>query len=500
MKKKLLLVSLITFLFIFIQPVSSFAAGAFKISVSKSTMEYGTTQKVKVANAGKNKVTYKSSNTKVATVDKKGTIKAQYPGTAKITATAGKSRSTVSVKVIQKVTDLKIALKGNIAYINYSNPTNAVVQYEPIRAAKPVISYSIADTSIAKVDQNGKITALKEGKTTLTLKAGLKKKNFPITVKYGEIFWTKSIGMPYSYVPDASWSSNDKMLSVDNEVWDARNGKLIKIYDDRFIRFYTDGLGAIGNNGKLELYDNRLQQEKYFTYNPDSYASLEGKGKTIYTSDGRVIFFDDRQGLIMVNLASEAIENHYDYDKAYYYSTKDKIELSPDEQTLMVSYEKNLFFFDVNTGKLKEKLTFDGEVSRFAMSHDGSQLTVLYGNYGSAPTMDVIDFNKMLVDYSLDLESSDRKPVDLVYSPNGKYLATSGKDGVINIYRTSDYAHYKTLITPYNKRMIQQNAGNAIDVSNLAFSHDGGKLLAFYDSGSWYREPNVVLWNIGDLK
>ena len=45
------------------------------------------------------KVSYKSSNKKVAAVTAKGVIKAKNPGTTKITVTSGKKKVTVTVKV-----------------------------------------------------------------------------------------------------------------------------------------------------------------------------------------------------------------------------------------------------------------------------------------------------------------------------------------------------------------------------------------------------------------
>lgn len=58
------------------------------------------------------KVVWKSSNTKVATVSANGTVKAVKAGTAVITATAGKVKATCKVTVanpVYKVTSIKLA-------------------------------------------------------------------------------------------------------------------------------------------------------------------------------------------------------------------------------------------------------------------------------------------------------------------------------------------------------------------------------------------------------
>lgn len=79
---------------------SNVKSGA-KLKVGKSK-----TLKVKFtpSNASVKKLSWKSSNTKVLTVSKKGKIKAKKPGTAKITATAtdgSKKKVTVKIKVVK---------------------------------------------------------------------------------------------------------------------------------------------------------------------------------------------------------------------------------------------------------------------------------------------------------------------------------------------------------------------------------------------------------------
>ena len=58
------------------------------------------TVKYKVTPSGANKgVKWKSSNKKIATVSKKGVIKAKKKGTAKITVKCGKAKKTIKVTV-----------------------------------------------------------------------------------------------------------------------------------------------------------------------------------------------------------------------------------------------------------------------------------------------------------------------------------------------------------------------------------------------------------------
>ena len=69
-----------------------------KLSKKKATLDTGKTLALKLSGT-KQKITWKSANTKVATVTSKGVVKAVAPGTAKITATVLKKKFTCTVTV-----------------------------------------------------------------------------------------------------------------------------------------------------------------------------------------------------------------------------------------------------------------------------------------------------------------------------------------------------------------------------------------------------------------
>ncbi len=83
----------------FIGNVAVAQAATVKISESKLTMEIAATTTLKVTGT-KSKVTWKSSNKKVASVTNKGVVTAQSVGTAKITATVNKKNYTCTVTVV----------------------------------------------------------------------------------------------------------------------------------------------------------------------------------------------------------------------------------------------------------------------------------------------------------------------------------------------------------------------------------------------------------------
>ena len=146
---------------------------------------------VNPSNATNKGVTWSSSNSSVAKVDQNGKVTAVGKGTATITVTTkdGAKKATCIITVteeskpsivpVQSVTLNKAKeslLKGNtitlVATINPSNATNKGV------------TWSSSNSSVAKVDQNGKVTAVGKGTATITVttKDGAKKATCTIIV------------------------------------------------------------------------------------------------------------------------------------------------------------------------------------------------------------------------------------------------------------------------------------------------------------------------------
>ena len=134
-------------------------------------------------------VSWKSSRSSVATVNKKGKITGKKAGTAVITVTlASGATANVKVKVQKKAVQpvsLRIAcsrLKSNRITLKKGQRTTCKVTVSPF-TCKTKVTFSSANPKIVKVSGNGKIIARKAGKTKITVKAGKKKKVIWVTVK-----------------------------------------------------------------------------------------------------------------------------------------------------------------------------------------------------------------------------------------------------------------------------------------------------------------------------
>gem|GEM_PF-1078620 len=118
------------------------------------------------------KVKWKSSNTKIVTVDQKGRIKGIKPGNAVITCTAqdgGGAEGTCEVEVCQMVTE--ITLDNSYLSMVVGDVATIVPTVRPKGATYGVV-WESADPTIAVVDkQSGRVTALKAGDTQIKAKA-----------------------------------------------------------------------------------------------------------------------------------------------------------------------------------------------------------------------------------------------------------------------------------------------------------------------------------------
>ncbi len=120
-------------------------------------------------------VTWSSSKREVAFVDNTGKITGFKAGTTKITASANGAKAVCTVTV--KEPTFKIGTIKTSVYRGNST----TVKGTPTPTAE--IVWKSADLSIATVDNNGKITGVKKGTTTITATAHGISKNCIVTVK-----------------------------------------------------------------------------------------------------------------------------------------------------------------------------------------------------------------------------------------------------------------------------------------------------------------------------
>lgn len=150
--------------------------GVTGVSLDKNTVTLSANKKiaivanVKPSSASNKKVTWSSNNKDVATVDSNGIVTAKSVGVAEITAKTkdGGYKAKCLVVVIQPVKSVKLNASKKTLDIDESATLKATVS--PSNATTKDVTWSSSNKKVAKVNSKGKITALKAGTATISVK------------------------------------------------------------------------------------------------------------------------------------------------------------------------------------------------------------------------------------------------------------------------------------------------------------------------------------------
>ena len=146
------------------------------VALNKTSLELNVgsgetlTATVKPSDATNKGVTWSSSDSDVVSVDNNGKVTAKKAGTATITVTTKdgnyKAECTVTVTNVN-VTGVSLNKTSMSLYIDEEDTLTAIV--EPSNATNKDVTWSSSDSSVASVDENGKVTAKKAGTATITV-------------------------------------------------------------------------------------------------------------------------------------------------------------------------------------------------------------------------------------------------------------------------------------------------------------------------------------------
>lgn len=213
------------------------------------------------------KVTYKSSNKKIATVSKKGVITGKKAGTAKITVASAKNskkKAVVTVKVVKgKVTGIRLNKTSGSLTVGDTEALKATVKIS--KGGSKDVVWTTSNRKVATVSKKGVVRAVGAGTAAITVKAADgtgKKAAYKVTVKKKGTADTqantlkntagknasdvavleKIIKEQAALEADVSWNLNDSSYT-----WD-KNGRLTAI-DWEFVSLCGDismeGLSAL---------------------------------------------------------------------------------------------------------------------------------------------------------------------------------------------------------------------------------------------------------------
>lgn len=298
---------------VFEQSKATLYAGEYTTIVPKEVYQNG--KRMSWATPGKpldkKEFSYKSSNTKVATVSSKGVVTAKKKGTATITVTSiynKKVKGTFKLTVSKGTQKAKITLKKTKATIAVGKSTTISVKSTKGLSAKTV-KYTSSNTKVAAVNSKGKVAGKKAGTATITVTSGVNKKvtaKFKVTVKTPDV-----IDTDYSPKGKAKIVLQETKVTLAPEKsfagWYSEDGPYFAITEFS----PNDGLGKYETPAKIMI----ANKKKYGTaqIKIKSMTGLKSTAVTYKSSNTKVAAVDSmgkvtpkRAGTVVITVTSKA--------------------------------------------------------------------------------------------------------------------------------------------------------------------------------------------------
>ncbi|WP_066259380.1 Ig-like domain-containing protein [Neobacillus drentensis] len=443
------------------------------------------------------KVTYTSSNPKVATVNTAGKLTGVAAGPVTITAKAENKLAKITFSVESHITNLSISKQKDLLDIGEVLDTQTTITLNP-NSKKQLsdikISYSSSNPSVAAVNENGQITGVAEGTVTISAKA--LDKVATSTIKVSPLIWTLDAEELVEDDNNMTWASDSSKFSLNNYILNAKTSTVIKKYNGA-VDFYSKGFGVLDYNpDHLSLYSNNF---KLFNTVADMSASFSGtsffynKYQRRYTPDGSYLLYTTPNDYkYLVNLTTNELEKEF-VGPYGHWGRLYSLDISPNADKTVISGGDEFYIFDLKTGVI-EKTFYDEGVRNLSYNANGSEIATIKYNAADVKIWDVDseDIKYILADHAGEVN-------DFSYSSDGRFFATSGDDGKIIVYDVRDnYRIVRTLITKYDQK--QNRLGwSTNQVKTIAFNPAGKELAATYYT-PFNDEPNLVLWNLNGLK
>lgn len=132
------------------------------------------TASINPSNASNKIVTWKSSDTAIATVDSKGNVKGIKVGKVTITVTtedgkkAAKKEITVKEKKVEDIAVEKVAINGD-KKVAVGESIKLTAEITPNNATDKTVTWKSDNEDISKVDKDGNVSGIKAGTTKITV-------------------------------------------------------------------------------------------------------------------------------------------------------------------------------------------------------------------------------------------------------------------------------------------------------------------------------------------
>lgn len=269
-------------------PVTGIKVSPDTLTLNRKDETAQLTAEVIPSYADNTRVTWKSSDENVVTIDEKGKVTAVGNGTATITVTSvsGNYTATVAVTVKIPVEIEKISIEAEKETLTkLGESTELKVKIEPENADAQKLIWKSENEMIAAVDENGKVTAIGNGTAiiTVTTEDGKNTASITITVKIPDepvINKTKGFGR----LKVRSVNQTKTSITLEWSKLDGVDGYLV--YGNRCntnTKTYKYQKLATITNGRTWTHKN-LKKGTFYKYIVKAYKIVDGKKVVTDTS------------------------------------------------------------------------------------------------------------------------------------------------------------------------------------------------------------------------
>lgn len=221
------------------QKVTSITLSESDLTVSQSLRNIQLRATVLPENAHNKNVLWKSTNTRVATVDAKGMVTLVGPGTVSIIATSEDNPSVTAITNISvgvPVADITFDQVNKTMYVGETSRLGYVIT--PTNATNKTIIWSSTNANVASVDSTGLVSARGLGTTlivaktadgsifkTATVTVKIKATGVSIEAKDLEVKVGQTVTIPYKITPE---NASDITM-----IWESTNNGVVTVLDGK---------------------------------------------------------------------------------------------------------------------------------------------------------------------------------------------------------------------------------------------------------------------------
>lgn len=256
--------------------VKDFKVTGVSLKSSKASLvidqTYQLTAVISPTNATNKKVTWKSNNTKIATVDSKGKVTAKNYGTAKIVVTTVDGSFSKTATITVKDYDIKICYydditnKNTIHYDDFKlllgKEQNLFVKASPLDLCCDQVTWTSSNKKVATVNEYGEVKAVGKGTATITITRNSAKDTIKVTVISSaeeiNIFYYNNNKKCYgdlnlSYNGSITLDVDSTSLGIDSSTdvtWTSSNKKVVTIDKEGYLDAVNYGTATITATSK----------------------------------------------------------------------------------------------------------------------------------------------------------------------------------------------------------------------------------------------------------